>query len=398
MTAIAKDQRPDRLPYLFSAGHLCIDWPFGAVYLIVPAAGAAFGWSPAEVGLVITIQSVIASLAYIPAGLLMDRLQERGRILALTFLWVVVGYALASFADSLWMLAGLLAIASIGDAAWHPMATGILMKTAPEGRGRILGIHAIGGTLSGVFAPIMAGVLLEMFDWRTALQLVVIPTALMGLFFLFYVGPRVPRFEAEQVQAPNLKAILRDWATPFGICLALMMMTFNIGVVGATTMAPLYLRDGQGLDVFSVGLIFSVAVLAGALLQPPIGRWSDELGRWPVIAAGAVLGAVGAALIFVADSVIMATASLVLCIGALNAVRSCILACAVDLSGRGEATTLAIAFAVLDGVGAFGAVMAGVLGAVDIRHAFLLTIGCCALSVVLIVVLSLLNGRAPARR
>jgi len=398
MTAIAKDAPRDRLPYLFSAGHMCIDWPFGAAYLIVPAAGVTFGWTPAQVGTVLTVQSVVASMAYVPAGLLTDRLAERGRILALTFLWVVVGYAFASTADSLWALAALMALASIGDAAWHPMATGILMKSSPTGRGRILGIHAIGGTLAGVFAPLMAGFLLEQVDWRTTLQWVLIPTAAMGLFFLFYVGPRVPRVAPDQVQRPSLKAILRDWWTPFGICLALMMMVFNLGVIGATAMAPLYLRDVHALDAFSVGLIFSGAVLVGALLQPRVGHLSDTIGRWPTIGAGALFGGAGAVTLFLAEDFSIAVTGLVLCIGALNAVRSCILACAVDLSGKGESTTLAIAFAVLDGVGAFGAVLAGTLGAVDIKQAFLLTIGCSAVSILLVMLLSRLSHASATAR
>lgn len=398
MTVVANDTAHNRLPYLFSAGHMCIDWPFGGAYLIVPAAGAAFGWTPAQVGFVLTAQSVAAAIAYVPSGLLMDRLSERGRLLAATFFWVVIGYALASTANSIWALAGLMALATIGDAAWHPMATGILMKSSPGGRGRILGIHAIGGTLSGVFAPLAAGYLLESFDWRETLQILLIPTAAMGLFFLFYVGPRVPRIQPENIEPPNLRAILRDWQTPFGICLALMMMVFNLGVIGATAMAPLYLRDMHALDAFTVGLIFSGAVLAGALAQPPVGRLSDELGRWPVIFVGALIGGIGATTVFYAEGLIVATAGLVLCIGGLNAVRSCLLACAVDLSGKGESTTLAIAFAVLDGVGAFGAIAAGTLGEVHIANAFLLTIGCSAVSMILVLVLSKLSHRFATSR
>ena len=119
MTVITTDTDPatNRLPYWFSAGHLCIDWPFGAMYLLVPAAGIHFGWSPAQVGLVLTLQSVGAAFAYLPAGLLMDRLSERGRLLASTFFWVVMGYILASYAGSFWPLALLLAAWTAGRRA-----------------------------------------------------------------------------------------------------------------------------------------------------------------------------------------------------------------------------------------------------------------------------------------
>ena len=392
------DAGSNRLPYWFSAGHLCIDWPFGAMYLLVPAAGVYFGWSPAQVGLILTLQSVGAAFAYLPAGLLMDRLSERGRWLAATFFWVVLGYLLASYAGSFWPLAVLMACASLGDAAWHPMATGILVKMHPQQRGRVLGIHAIGGTLTGVFSPLAAGALLEFMDWRGAMQFVVVPTAIMGFVFLFHVAKRIPRVEVAHADRPNLKLLLRQWGTPIGATIAITMMLYNLGLIGATAMAPLYLRDAVGLDIFNVGLAFSGAVLVGALIQPYVGRLSDDIGRWPVIVMGALLGAGGALILIFTNDLFLALIGLAGCIGALNAVRSCVLACAVDMSGKSEATTLGIAFAVLDGVGAFGAVMAGWLGTEDISRAFILTLCCSSAAAVLSLILVRISHKAAMGR
>jgi len=400
MTAITTDTDTgtNRLPYWFSAGHLCIDWPFGAMYLLVPSAGVFFGWSPAQVGLVLTLQSVGAAFAYLPAGLLMDRLSERGRMLAATFFWVAFGYILASYAGSFWPLALLMAFASLGDAAWHPMATGILVKMNPHRRGRVLGIHAIGGTLTGVFSPLIAGALLEFMDWRGAMQVVVIPTAIMGFVFLFYVARKIPRVEVAHADRPNLKLLLRQWGTPVGATIAVTMMLYNLGLIGATAMAPLYLRDAIGLDTFYVGLAFSGAILVGALIQPTVGRLSDDIGRWPVIVIGALLGAGGALILILSSDLISALIGLAGCIGALNAVRSCVLACAVDMSGKSEATTLGIAFAVLDGVGAFGAVTAGWLGTEDISRAFILTVICSTAAAILSLILIRFSHKAAMGR
>ncbi|MCE8458913.1 hypothetical protein LZ188_20740 [Rhodovulum sulfidophilum] len=46
-------------------------------------------------------------------------------------------------------------------------------------------------------------------------------------------------------------------------------------------------------------------------------------------------------------------------VASLDAIRAAMLASAVDLSERSEGTTLALAFVMMDGVGAFGAVSAG---------------------------------------
>jgi hypothetical protein len=49
-----------------------------------------------------------------------------------------------------------------------------------------------------------------------------------------------------------------------------------------------------------------------------------------------------------------------------------ILAAAVEYSGKSESTTLGIVFTVLDGVGMFGALLAGLVGEFELRYAFIL--------------------------
>ena len=55
----------------------------------------------------------------------------------------------------------------------------------------------------------------------------------------------------------------------------------------------------------------------------------------------------------------------------LTAVRPVILAAAVEYSGKSEATTLGIIFTVLDGVGMFGALLAGLIAEIEIAYAFI---------------------------
>jgi hypothetical protein len=56
----------------------------------------------------------------------------------------------------------------------------------------------------------------------------------------------------------------------------------------------------------------------------------------------------------------------------LTAVRPVVLAAAVEHSSKSESTTLGIVFTVLDGVGMFGALMAGLIGEFDLSYAFVL--------------------------
>ena len=56
----------------------------------------------------------------------------------------------------------------------------------------------------------------------------------------------------------------------------------------------------------------------------------------------------------------------------LTAIRSVVLAAAVELAGDRESTNLGMAFTLMDGVGAFGALAAGYAGRGNLTNAFLL--------------------------
>ena len=66
---------------------------------------------------------------------------------------------------------------------------------------------------------------------------------------------------------------------------------------------------------------------------------------------------------------------LVVSIGVLVAIRSALLAAAIEHAGSREGTTLGIAFALMDGVGAVGAVLAGVVGSIDLAYTYPLAAG-----------------------
>ena len=80
---------------------------------------------PTEVGQLITVYGIGAAFAYIPAGLAADRRADVGGLLVATFWWVAVGHIVASVMPGYWSCVAVMALAVLGDDAWHPIATGI---------------------------------------------------------------------------------------------------------------------------------------------------------------------------------------------------------------------------------------------------------------------------------
>ena len=366
---------------VFVFGHLSNDWLPAAIWLLAPAIGLAFDLKPSEVGLLLAIHSIGASLAYFPAGVLADRTRLQGRLLLGTFWWVALGYLLASTAPSFWSLAILLAIGGMGDAAWHPIATGILVRQMPKQRGQALGVHAVGGTLAEVLSPLLVGFLLAFLDWRVVLQISVIPAALMGIAFLF-IARRIPsRHASTVISRADLGAFITQWRSRTGLFLIAGIATYNMALIALMTMSPLFMQRELGFNSAQTGMAFAAAMLVGSIGQPIVGRLSDRRGRFGIFAVGSVVAAGLAGAVVLFDAPVLIISLLTMAMAVLVTIRSGVLAMAVDHASKHEATALGFVFVVLDGVGALGAVLAGLVGDFSLVASFGLAGGLSLLAV-----------------
>ena len=356
------------------------DWCHGAIYILLPAIGLAFDLRPSQLGLLVTIYAFGAALAYLPAGIVADRVRNQGRLLLLTFWWVGIGYIAASRAPGFLSLALLLAFAGMGDATWHPIATGVLTRQMPDRRGQALGIHAIGGTLATVLSPLLVGFLLAVLNWRDVMVVSAAVPLLMGLVFLRY-HRAVPHSSGKRISRSDLGDLKKTWSSPAGLILIAGISTYNMAVMALITIMPLFLQRSGGFTTGQTGIVFASAMLIGAIGQPWIGRLSDAKGRRGIFIVGSLLGVAAAIVAALPLATGWISISLVLAIGVLIAIRSGVLALAVDFAGQREATTLGFVFALMDGVGAFGAILAGVVGDFQLHYAFLLAAGFSIISI-----------------
>ncbi len=353
----------------FALGHFANDWAVCSLWLIVPTVGIAMELSPAQVGLLFTICNLGGALAYLPAGILTDHVSNSGRLLVATFWWVAVGYLLAAMAPDFWSLALLLAIAGMGDAAWHPIATGVLTRDSKDRRAHVLGIHAIGGSLAEVLSPLAVGFLLAYVDWRESLALSAVPAILMGICF-FWVARSVPRVERKAVSKEDMLALLNMWRRGNGLRMVVMICLYNMALMALLSMIPLYLAEQHGFGPEAAGIAFSTMLIVGALAQPWIGRISDIAGRRPVVVLGNVVAALASAVLIFQPPLWVILAAMLLAVAALDAIRAAVLAGAVDHTGHSEGTTMGLAFMLLDGIGALGALFAGIAAGFSWPHMF----------------------------
>ena len=358
-----------------SLGHLVNDWVSGTIWLLAPAIAASMGLGPTEVGLILTINGLGAGLAYIPAGIIADRSTRPGYLMLLSFWWVAIGYFTATLAPGFWPVTLLLAFGVMGDAFWHPIATGVLVKQMPERRAQVLGIHAVGGSIGAeVLGPLATGFLLGFFDWQTSLQILVIPAVVMGFLFI-PVAMRIRAEGSQKMTDIDLVGLARHWLSGRGKLLMLIMVLYNLSLIAILGMTPLYLQSEHGLSPFNAGLVFATMLLVGTAFQPIAGKYSDRNGRKPIIVTILFIACFFAVIAGLASSMIWAIVGLLPAAALLTTIRPVVLATAVDYSAKSEATTLGIVFTILDGVGMMGALFAGLIGEFSLNYAFLLAAG-----------------------
>lgn len=377
-------------------GHLTNDWVSGTIWLIAPAVAASMGLGPTEVGLILAVNGIGAGLTYIPAGIAADRFAWQGKLLLITFWWVALGYFCATLAHGFWAVTLLFAFGVMGDAFWHPVATGVLVKRMPHSKAQVLGIHAMGGSIGAeVLGPLTAGLLLGYFDWRTSMQLLVIPAVIMGLAFI-PIAERIGATSQRKISKLDLKNLFRRWSTRQGLGLVSMMILYNMSFFAILSMTPLFLQAEHGLSPFHSGAVFAAMLLVGTLFQPLTGRVSDRIGRKSVILVIMVASGIFAVLAAVSTAFTTFVVMLMISATLLTAVRPVVLAAAVEFSGESESTTLGIVFAVLDGVGALGALLAGFAGELDLSFAYALAAGLALLAAVQAAALRRWRGRTYA--
>jgi MFS family permease len=365
-----------------SLGHLTNDWVAGTIWLLAPAIAASMNLGPTEVGLILTINGLGAGLAYIPAGIISDRSTRPGYLMLLSFWWVAIGYWSATMVPGFWAITLLLAFGVMGDAFWHPVATGVLVKEMPNRRAQALGIHAVGGGIGAeVLGPLATGFLLGYFDWQTSLQILLIPAVIMGVLFI-PIASRISSKTSHSLKSIDLKGLARHWSQRSGIQLILMMLLYNMSLMAILGMTPLYLQTEHGLSPFNAGLVFAAMLLIGTVFQPFAGKYTDRKGRKPLILITLILSSLFACLAGLSSSFNWLIAGLIPAAALLTAMRSVVLATAVDYSSKSEATTLGIVYTVLDGVGMLGALFAGLIGELSLNYAFLLAAGFAMLSAV----------------
>ncbi len=262
--------------YLAGLSHFTLELCHSFMPVLYPLLTLKMGLSFTQIGILALANNLVTSTFQPFLGFLPERYGAE-RVVALSILWLGGLMGLVGFAPNFWTLTLLIALASLGSAAYHPAGVVNVTRQSSVRRGTAVSIFSVGGSLGAALSP--AWILLWLGSLGTYSALMVIPIAAI-VSTLFYQQARHPAPQAALTQHTRAVPIHKGYLLGL-ILIILGTMARSWFQVALVTYLPAWVQlNGGSLEQGGQLLsIFLFATGAGSLLG---GIVADRVGVWPV--------------------------------------------------------------------------------------------------------------------
>ena len=277
-----KDMYSSRLAIIFSCvGHAFMHILVSLFLTIVLALEREWDLSYDALIEIWTLGAFLIGAGAPLAGWLSDRYGEVWLMVAF-FVGAGMATVFAGLADGSMEL--LIALSALGlcAAIYHPVGLAWVVKNA-VGRGKVLGIVGISGSIGLAFASLLAGSLTDLSGWRSAFVAPGVAAIAVGgvLAWLAITGRVVDR---KTDLAPAADEAKIDLIRAFGILL-LTMVLGSLYYTAFATVLPKWISvaisPGETLDTATVGMLVTIIYLVGATGQIAGGWLADRYAlKW----------------------------------------------------------------------------------------------------------------------
>jgi len=263
---------------------------------LLPLFAERLGAQPEGIGLIVGVSTITGILLKLPAGSLSDLLGRRRLLIIGLSVFALAPYFYFGIRQ-FWQLVLLRAFHGLGTALFAPVAMAVVVDLFQEGRGEALSWYSSftqAGRLSG---RMIGGYLLIWFGFQQTFAVcAVIGIVIIVLFPILKLPgdrsktaePRLPvseRHESLAALLQGLREVGRDRRVLVTSGMEAILMTASGALMA---FLPLY-GIKVGLHAGEVGLLFGMMGIASILAKPVMGRFSDRVGRRPLIITGQII-------------------------------------------------------------------------------------------------------------
>lgn len=257
---------------------------------LLPEFSAAFGVSPAESALSVSVSTASLALAIFVAGFVSEG-WSRHRLMTMSLTASSILTIIAAFLPNWHALLVVRALEGLALGGVPAVAMAYLAEEVePEGLGLAMGLYVGGTAIGGMAGRVISGVLADFFSWRVAIGGIGALGLLSTLAFRALLPPSrrfVPRRGMGfRHHRSALAAHIRSRDLPFLFLMGFVLMGSFVTLynyVGYRLIgAPFRLNQTQ------IGAIFTV-YLAGVVASPWSGKMADAFGRGRVLIASLAL-------------------------------------------------------------------------------------------------------------
>lgn len=261
-------------------------------------AGLTFGW----VGVLLGVNRIVRLIFNTWAGVLFDRLPRRGLLIGSLALGAVCNVIYAVAFGPVPFLIGRILWGAAWSGLWIGGNTVILDVSTDATRGRNSGQFQMWFFTGVAVGALLGGAFTDLFGFRGGLWISAAITGSAAIVWFF----KLPETRSVRDKPPSEVRSWRDFpireSLPAAVPVIAVRFVFA-GVMAATTILWLEQYVGRQLSLTWIviplatltGGFSAVRVVASIVGAPLAGRASDRTGRrWPVMAIGLAVGAMGA--------------------------------------------------------------------------------------------------------
>ena len=273
---------------LFAYTHLSHDLCPALLVPLLPLIRAGLRLSYLQSGLLLSAYAITSGFSQFLGGWLGDRF-SRQIVIAIGLCGVSLATLAVGLSPSYYPLLFILVIMGIFAGAYHPSAVPMLSGYFEEaGRGKVIGLHQVGGNIGFTLGPILGGLIARMLGWRFAFIILGIPALVAAPIVLNKLRQHKDVNDGELVshtyttdgtptKPKNRWTDIGQVLRPVAAVTALAILTQFIAG-SAMAFIPIYLVDKHNVVPAYAAMLMGV-IRGGGIAGSLFGGWlSDKWG------------------------------------------------------------------------------------------------------------------------